>query len=202
MLPYRPNNEVNVNTRAAKDYLVQQTTEQAALEHVPLADIEIRMMYFTESDPASCDNPIELNEEFERQYNTPDYEAKISRLLHHAYKRLKQEDPERARQWDKAIRVLRRGDHYFLVMWDMKPPTDHPVGDFFKLIGASLLVVTGIGIAIVLAAKYNVDFDRYGKYFPVFFVVLLLLVSGAFRPIYRLVFMFFHRETKDDNTPN
>jgi hypothetical protein len=107
-----------LNTKQAKDFLLEQTAEQAALEGVPLADIEKRMMYFTESDPASCDNPIELNDEFEAQHETKEYEAKISRLLHHAYRRLKQENPERARNWDQAIQTLRKGDHYILVMLD------------------------------------------------------------------------------------
>jgi hypothetical protein len=202
VLPYAPITEVIMNTKAAKDYLVQQTVEQAALEHVPLTDLETRMMYFTESDPASCDDPIALNDEFEQEYDTPDYEAKMSRLLHHAYKRLKQEDPERARQWNATIRVLRRGDHYFLVLWDIKPPTDHPVRDFFKLIGAGLLVVAALGIAIFFAAKYNVDLDRYGKYVPIAAVVLTLLVSGVFPLIYKLLFIRFHRETKEDKAPN
>lgn len=34
----------------AKDFLVQQTAEQAALENAPLSDLEKRMMYFTEVD--------------------------------------------------------------------------------------------------------------------------------------------------------
>ena len=41
------------------------------LEHVPLTDLETRMMYFTESDPASCDDPIALNDELEQEYDTP-----------------------------------------------------------------------------------------------------------------------------------
>jgi hypothetical protein len=107
-----------LNTKQAKDFLVEQTVEQAALDGVALADVEKRMMYFTESDPASCDNPIELNDEFEAEHETKEYETKISLLLHHAYSRLKQENPERARNWDEAIRTLRKGDHYLLVMVD------------------------------------------------------------------------------------
>src|SRR5712691_10329541 len=105
-----------LNTKQARDFLVDQTVEQAELEGVPLADVEKRMMYFTESDPASCDNPIELNDEFEAQCETKEYETKISRLLHHSYKRLKEDNPERVRNWDQAIRTLRKGDHYLLVM--------------------------------------------------------------------------------------
>lgn len=65
------------------------------------------MMYFTESDPASCDNPIDLNAEFEKQYDTEEYELKISRLLHHAYKRLKHEEPKKLRNWNEAIPFVR-----------------------------------------------------------------------------------------------
>ena len=70
-----------VKTKQAKDFLVQQAAEQAARENVPLSDIEIRMMYFIESDPASCENPVETNDEFETQYDTAEYEAKISRVM-------------------------------------------------------------------------------------------------------------------------
>src|SRR6266481_1882425 len=101
-----------LNTKQAKDFLVDQAVKQAALEGVPLADVEKRMMYFTEGDAASCDNPVELNDEFEAQYETKEYETKISRLLRHAYKRLKEENPERRRNWDQAIGTLGKGDHY------------------------------------------------------------------------------------------
>jgi hypothetical protein len=59
-----------MKTKQAKDFLVQQTTEQAALENIPLSDIEKKMMYPTESHATSCDNPVELNEEFEAQHDT------------------------------------------------------------------------------------------------------------------------------------
>jgi hypothetical protein len=52
-----------MDTKQAKDFLVAQVAEQAAIESVPLADLEKRMMYFTESDPASCPDPLTLNDE-------------------------------------------------------------------------------------------------------------------------------------------
>ena len=94
----------------AKDFLVQQTAEQAALENVPLSDLEKRTMYFTETDECPED-PITLNEAFEAQYETDEYEAKISKLMHHAYKRLRRENRETSRHWDEVIRKLRKGDH-------------------------------------------------------------------------------------------
>jgi hypothetical protein len=194
-----------MNTKAAKDYLVQQTVEQAALEHVPLTDLETRMMYFTESDPASCADPIALNDEFEQEYEMPEYEAKMSRLLHHAYKRLKQEDPEKLREWNEAMRVLHKGDHYILVLCDTEPPTapgDRPPHDSLKLLGTGLLVAAGLVAASFLAAQYSFDFDRYKKYFPILLVLAVLLVTGAFPAIYRLLLMWFRRETKQSKAPN
>jgi hypothetical protein len=130
-----------LNTKQAKDFIVDQTVEQAALEGVQLADVEKRMMYFTESDPASCDNPIELNDEFEAQYETKDYETKISRLLHHAYRRLKEGNPEQVRNWDQAIRTLRKGDHYLLVMVDQSSESG---------VAWWMPILWGIGIAILI----------------------------------------------------
>ena len=95
----------------AKDFLVQQT---AKLENVPLSDLEKRMMYFTETDECP-ENPIARNDAFEAQYETNEYEAKICRLMHHVYRRIKKENPETRRHWDDAIRTLRKGDHYLLV---------------------------------------------------------------------------------------
>ena len=100
----------------AKDFLVQQTTEQAALENVPLSDLEKRMMYFTETDECPED-PIALNDAFEAEYDTHEYEDKISKLMHHAYQRIKQESPEKLRLWKEAFGVLSEGDHYILLFW-------------------------------------------------------------------------------------
>jgi hypothetical protein len=178
-----------MKTKQAKDFLVQQATEQATRENIPLSGIETKMMYFTESDSTSCDNPVELNDEFEAQYETAEYEAKISRLLHHAYKRLKVEDPERKRNWDRAIRALRKGDHYFLVLWDMKPRNEHPTHDFLKLLGVGMLVAVGVLIAVVLSATYNINLDRFRKYLPApspplaifIYIGLFLLALGGLR---------------------
>jgi hypothetical protein len=106
-----------MNTKEAKGFLVQQVAEQAALERVPLSDLEKRMLYFVENDPSSCENPLELNDEFEAQYDTSEYENKIAQLLSDAFKRIKAGDPQKVALWDSAMRLLSRGDHYLPVMW-------------------------------------------------------------------------------------
>jgi hypothetical protein len=104
-----------MRVREAKDFLVTQTAEQAALEGVPLSDLEKRMMYFTESSNA-VEDPGKLHEEFEAEYDTPEFEKKISRLMSHAWKRLGREDSQKALQWRKAVGALLKGDHYILVL--------------------------------------------------------------------------------------
>jgi len=100
----------------AKRFLVEQTAEQAALENVPLSDLEKRMMYFTETGECPED-PIALNDAFEAEYDTPVYEKKISRLMARAYRRIKRDNPEKLRLWSEAFGVLGKGDHYLLLFW-------------------------------------------------------------------------------------
>jgi hypothetical protein len=198
-----------MKTKQAKDFLVQQTTEQAALENIPLSDIEKKMMYFTESDATSCDNPVELNQEFEAQHDTAEYEAKISRLLHRARLRLKEEDPERARDWDRSIRTLRKGDHYILVLWDVKPPSEHPVRDSLKLLGLGMLVAMGVLVGSFTTAKYNINLDRFRKYLPapsprlevVLYIGFVLLAVGGFYLFNWLLVAWLGRKAKRDRDP-
>ena len=118
-----------MRVQEAKDFLVQQAEEQAQLEGVPLAELEKRMMYFTEG-PDATENPIKLNEEFEEQFNTSEYETKIAKLLCHAYKRLKRNDESKANVWKESVRKLKEGDHYLIVLLEMVPRSDHPKRDF------------------------------------------------------------------------
>src|SRR5271154_2443528 len=131
-----------MTTNEAKDFLADQAAQQAALDHTPISDLEKRMMYFTESDPASCANPLALNDEFEEKYDTAEYEAKMSRLLDRSYKRLKAENPGGKLQWNEAISALKKGDHYFLVLWgqpsQMDVPKDGPGSKVVKCGGTFL----------------------------------------------------------------
>jgi hypothetical protein len=148
-----------MQVREAKDFLVQQTADQAERDGVPLSELEKRMMYFTESAEA-VEDPIELNEEFEAQHDTAEYETKIARLLGRAYQRLKNEDPETARTWDVAVRELKQGGHYILVLWRARlVATSGPWG-FWKTMGASLVLVvvmlTLVFIWTALKQRFNV----------------------------------------------
>jgi hypothetical protein len=67
-----------MTVRDAKDFLVDQAAQQAAIDGVPLADLEKRMMYFSEWDDSG--DPIALNEEFERS-TTPKNTGQRSQSL-------------------------------------------------------------------------------------------------------------------------
>jgi hypothetical protein len=138
-----------MHTKEAKDFLVEQTTQQAAIQGVALSDLEKRMMYFTEWDD-SCENPIQLNEEFEAQYDTAAYEAKMAGLLKSAYKRAKTESPTTRRLWDEALHILKKGDHYILVLWRSPAPSEHPRRDAFIQIGIGVAIAFLIALAIAI----------------------------------------------------
>jgi hypothetical protein len=139
----------------AKDFLVEQTAVQAALDGVPLSDLEKRMMYFTEG-PDATEDPAALNDEFEAEYDMPTDEAKMTKLLHRAYARVKKENPETARTWNESIRILKKGDHYILVLWGvLRPPYDN-----LKLISTAFLVVALLLGIILTAEHYHLHWNR------------------------------------------
>jgi len=155
-----------MTVQEAKDFLVAQVVQQAALEGLALSDLEKRMMYFTESDD-SCEGPIALNEEFESQYETAKYEPKISRLLHRAYKRVKDESPQSARQWNEAIRELKKGDHYLLVLWavasDRATLGVRPPYDQLKLFAPAILLAIGLVAFFMLLNHFGIQFGSRGS---------------------------------------
>lgn len=151
----------------AKDFLVQQTAEQAALENVPLSDLEKRMMYFTETDECPED-PIALNDAFETEYDNDEYEAKISKLMRHARSRIKKENPEAARKWKEAIQELSKGDHYIMILCngsDLVPGAskERPPYDSLKLLLAGLLLVAVVMGAMLLGAHYGIGWKNGPK---------------------------------------
>src|SRR5712671_2835107 len=162
----------------AKDFLVQQTAEQAQLEGVPLSELEKRMMYFTETGEMREDF-LQLNEDFEAEYDTDEYETKIAKLLGHAYKRACKENDETGRRFDAAIKCLRRGDHYLLVMWDMRPASH--LGGASRL---DLMIGWGIG-TLIFAGFYAIRWFA-GRFTPPNvriiqgIVVILVLGGGLF----------------------
>jgi hypothetical protein len=98
--------------REAKEFLIDRIVAEAQRENVPLSETERRMLYFTETYWMPWDF-VEVNEAFERDYDMPEYEAKIAAIIR-SY--LEQANPTDLERWHEAVRVLSDEDHYLLVM--------------------------------------------------------------------------------------
>lgn len=81
----------------AKQFLISRVIEEAELEHVSLSDIEKKMLHFTEVHP-SLPDMYEVNEEFDRNYDSDEYESKIAGLLREARARDREQSPTQAQQ--------------------------------------------------------------------------------------------------------
>jgi len=131
----------------AKQFLISRVIEEAGVEQASLSEVEKKMLYFTEAHP-SLPDMFAVNAEFERDYDSDEYEAKIAGLLQNARDRDRQSSPSREQEWKGALDALKKEDHYILVMVGQAfgvgsvPPGGHRVRDF--------LIYIGVGIGIVL----------------------------------------------------
>lgn len=106
---------MNNAVEAAKKFLVAKLLEQAALDGVPISDIEKRMFLFSETSEDPPD--FEAVEKFDENYDDEEYEAKIVKLLKRAFTRDKQ-TREAKDLWKNHLAALKDEDFYGLVMVD------------------------------------------------------------------------------------
>ena len=99
-------------SESAREFLISKVLKQADEDGILLSELERRMLSFSEG-AASADD-IEAAEQFENEYDSDAYEAKIARLLRRAYER----DAKLGQKhlWHDAVRALRREDWYIVVM--------------------------------------------------------------------------------------
>ncbi|HXS11245.1 MAG TPA: hypothetical protein VN734_00965 [Acidobacteriaceae bacterium] len=103
------------STRAAKEFLVQCIVDEAQREGIPLTEIERKMLYFSETHWTLPDI-YEINAAFEQEYNTADYERKISRLIRSFKARVRRDDPAKLEDWNREVAAIASEDHYLLVI--------------------------------------------------------------------------------------
>lgn len=102
---------------AARQFFIDRIVEQARRAGVSLSEAESQMLRWSESAPDSVADPA-LAERFAAETSDADYEAKIVPLLRAGFARDTEADPQAKERWTAALTVLRRGDHYILVMID------------------------------------------------------------------------------------
>jgi hypothetical protein len=142
-----------VQVQEAKDFFVRQAVEQSLLDGAPLSDVEIKTLYFTETETESS---VELDNELESDEFTEEYVRRMRRVLGRAHKRLKKENPETARQWTAALEALRSGDHYLLLILEGPIKEARPPFDQLKLF------LAGVCVAALLVAV-TFAFDHFGN---------------------------------------
>jgi hypothetical protein len=128
----------------AKEYLASRIVGEAKRRHVGLSELERKMLFFSEGYPTLPDM-MEVNEEFEAQYNNEKYEKKIRKLSRKAFEHDREESPESIQLWREAIQVLKKEDHYLLAMLDVP----WSAADLAKL----LMAVSVLGAILVGATS-------------------------------------------------
>jgi hypothetical protein len=101
--------------REAKEFLISRIVTEAQREGVPLSDVEVKMLYFSETGWAPPDF-MEVNEAFERDCDTGEYERKIATLIRNFSTAAHENSPDDFDAWEQAIEVLGLEDHYLLVL--------------------------------------------------------------------------------------
>jgi hypothetical protein len=102
-------------------------------------------------------DPIDLNEEFEAQYNAEGYEPKIAEPMRHAHALLKKDNSSWARTWDEAVAELNKGDHYLLVLLDHGPSKWQLLGagSSTGVFGTTFWKVLGIGLLVLILKVWS-----------------------------------------------
>ncbi len=146
------------NGRQAKEFLIPRIVAEAEREHVPLSEVERKMLYFTESGWTLPDMTA-IYEQFDRDYDQDEYEQKIARLIRKADNCARKESREECNAWWAAIRFLKGEDHYISVMVGIAAL--RPAGDQLRLLAAGLGVVTCLFLAEYISIRYKIDPSRY-----------------------------------------
>lgn len=148
--PYAPRNHVGVQrfaaSRDAKEFLIGKIVEQAQRGGIALTDVERKMLYFSEAGWTLPDISV-VNTVFDRDYNQSAYESKIASIVREIQASNVAERREDADAWAEALRMLRKEDHYLLVMIDQAGSARLTAGRLLKL---GLITVIGCCAALVV----------------------------------------------------
>lgn len=131
-----------MNPPGALEFIALRVEHQSILKGAPLSDIEKKMLRWSEIEPGAVNDPA-VSEQFESDYDSCEYEAKITSLLSAAY-RSDEGNPKNRQQWREAREALDSHDFYLLVMLE-NARTEKPVGKrywTFMLVG--FLVVAAL----------------------------------------------------------
>jgi hypothetical protein len=147
--------------REAKEFLISIIVAEAQRENIPLSEVERKMLFFTESGWTLPD-VMQVNEDFDRDYDQNEYERKIAKLVKKADRRMRREPRADYERWWAAIRFLQREDHYISVM--IRLAGLRPRGDQLRLFVTALGIVACILIWVFLSIKYHIPIPSRGDF--------------------------------------
>jgi hypothetical protein len=101
--------------REALDFIASRIAGEAQLDGVSFSEVERKMLYFSET-ASTLPDIWDVNDQFDREYETHAYEKKISQLIKKAVARARKQQSEEFDAWIAAIRRLSKEDRYLLVM--------------------------------------------------------------------------------------
>jgi hypothetical protein len=78
----------------------------------------------------------------------------------------RQESDADRKNWDAAVRCLRRGDHYLLVLWDLSADSEWTLRYFLKILAGSLGVIAFMLALVVAAGKIEPQWTRLKEHVP------------------------------------
>lgn len=180
------------SAREAKEFLISQIVAEAQREDVPLSEVERKMLYFTESGWTLPDI-MQVNEDFDREYDQKKYEQKIAKLVAKADRHIRKGPRDDYDKWWAAIRFLGREDHYISVMIRLAGLRRR--GDQLRLFATGLAIVAVLLVWIFLSMKYHVPMPSRGELGILVWAVLVCLFVA-----YTLLRFIIGRERTDDLT--
>jgi hypothetical protein len=146
------------SARAAKDFLVERISAQATRDLEPLSDVERKMLYFSEQYD-SLPDMAEVTDEFERTQDDDAYEKKMAALTRRAYKHDAKESREIRQRWLSAIRLLKKEDHYILVitrMAQLRPRFDRPKLAVYAIV-FTVVMLALLYAGSTIAGRFHID---------------------------------------------
>ena len=138
------------STREAKEFLISKIVTEAQAENAPVSEIERKMLYFTESGWMLPDI-MQVNEQFDREYDQDEYERKMAKIIAKVYRRILHGPKDEYDKWWAAVRHLRREDHYISVLIGLA--NLRPRWDQLKLLAAGLVIVGCVLFWVILSNK-------------------------------------------------
>jgi hypothetical protein len=134
--------------RDAKEFFIERIVVQAQRDAVALSDVERKMLYFSET-AWTLPDMAEVNAQFESEYDSGEFEQKIAGIVRNI-QRAQVRDKHEESKWNEAVALLRKEDHYLLVLIDSAGSV-RPRGDFIKLVLTALAIVC---VALVIGLYF------------------------------------------------